>query len=174
MVNLSTNYMKRSIGCLLICFIPTLHADTYPEGWQPPTNNQYSKSYQEIFNHSMPNKIIADFNGDNISDAAWILANTNKTKFALFVSLNKENKKPIFIKLTEDNIGEGIYMGISALTPGTYKTACGKGYWDCDKNETPSLKLENTGINFFKFESASSVYFWVHKENLFKQIWLSD
>lgn len=65
-------------------------------------------------------------------------------------------------------------MGISILKSGSHKTACGKGYWNCEQNEPALLTLENHGINFFKFESASSVYYWDKDLNKFNRIWLSD
>jgi len=69
---------------------------------------------------------------------------------------------------------EKLFMGISLWEPGQYKTACGKGYWECKDDETQILKLKTPGINFFAFESANSIFYWNSRKNEFKRIWMSD
>jgi len=49
-------------------------------------------------------------------------------------------------------------MGIAKVKPGEYETACGKGYWECGKNEPEKLKTGRDAVEFFKEDSASSVY----------------
>ena len=49
-------------------------------------------------------------------------------------------------------------MGIAKVKPGEYKTACGKGYWECRKDEPKILSTKRDAVEFFKVESASSVY----------------
>jgi hypothetical protein len=49
-------------------------------------------------------------------------------------------------------------MGIAGVKPGQYETACGKGYWECGKDEPEKLSTKRDAVEFFKDESASSVY----------------
>jgi hypothetical protein len=65
-------------------------------------------------------------------------------------------------------------FGIELAKPGTYATACGKGYWDCKKGEPEELRLERAGIDFFKYESANSYFVWNAGKKKFDRIWMSD
>ena len=51
-------------------------------------------------------------------------------------------------------------MGISVMEPGQYNTACGKGYWECAGGDKPSILLKHPGLNYFKWGSADSVFYW--------------
>ena len=55
-------------------------------------------------------------------------------------------------------------MGIGKVKPGQYETACGKGYWDCRKDEPKILSTKRDAVEFFKDESASSVYVYNARE----------
>ncbi len=65
-------------------------------------------------------------------------------------------------------------MGIAKVTSGKYQTACGKGYWECGKDEPVTLVTRRDAIEFFKDESASSVYVYSPKKHLFRAIATSD
>ncbi len=65
-------------------------------------------------------------------------------------------------------------FGIELTKPGTYETACGKGYWECKKGEPEKLRLERPGIDFFKYESANSYFIWNDGKKKFDRIWISD
>ena len=65
-------------------------------------------------------------------------------------------------------------MGINTVKPGEYKTVCGKGYFKCEKGEPEVLKLKRPAIDYFKFQSANSFFFWDDKTGDFKRIWISD
>ena len=65
-------------------------------------------------------------------------------------------------------------MGIAKVKPGEYETACGKGYWECGKNEAEKLKTKRDAVEFFKDESASSVYVYNSAKHKFISIASSD
>jgi hypothetical protein len=65
-------------------------------------------------------------------------------------------------------------MGIAKVKPGEYETACGKGYWACDKDEPEKLKTKRDAVEFFKDESASSVYVYNPMKHQFISIATSD
>ncbi len=163
----------KNILILFLLFLPVLGiANEIPPGWKITSPDQYSNEDVKWFKGILPNKINSDFNGDKIPDTAWLLTNSKKTKLALFVSLSKNNNTHKTIKLFEDDIIGNIYVGISNLPSGKHKTACGKGYWQCSGDEPPTLNTTYSGIVFFKFESASSVFIW--EQTKFKRVWLSD
>lgn len=173
--------MRKSI--LAVAFIvinlhPLAHAQSKPEfpaGWKPATKSDYSDEDLSFRKNQAPNHIEADFNGDGITDQAWILINTSKSFYGLFVFLGQKTGGHKMLTLDEHKREtEKLFMGISLLEPGHYKTACGKGYWECKDDETQILNLITPGINFFAFESANSVFYWNSRENEFKRIWMSD
>jgi len=64
-------------------------------------------------------------------------------------------------------------MGVDVVKPGKYETACGKGYWECEKGEPKILELKRPAINYFKLASANSFFFLDDKSNSFKRNWIS-
>ena len=65
-------------------------------------------------------------------------------------------------------------MGIAKVKPGEYETACGKGYWECGKDEPEKLKTKRDAVEFFKDESASSVYVYNSIKRKFIPVATSD
>ena len=43
-------------------------------------------------------------------------------------------------------------MGIKKVSTGIYKTACGKGYWDCQKDEMPEITINNEAIDYLRLK----------------------
>ncbi len=67
-----------------------------------------------------------------------------------------------------------LVMGIDSAEPRMYKTACGKGYWECGVNKPKTLILGIPGIWYFKFENAASIWYWDKDTNEFKQAFIGD
>jgi len=65
-------------------------------------------------------------------------------------------------------------MGIAKVKSGEYETACGKVYWDCEKEEPEKLKTKRDAVEFFKDESASSVYVYNPVKHKFTSVATSD
>jgi hypothetical protein len=147
-----------------------------PEGWRYPNESDYKDNW-ENFRKSIPIpfRIEADFNNDGIKDNAWILIRAQKVGWGLFVFLSSKDGKTEIIQL-DDNPDDSHpqYMGISLVTPGKYKTACGKGYWECKQGEPEELELNYPAIDYFMYESANSIFYWDKGDNTFKNIWMSD
>lgn len=145
-------------------------------GWRLPTEKDMTGDWAE-FRKDNPHPYLAqaDYNGDGIRDDAYIALSTNGKCWALFVNLNKKKGSPKVIKLAEDN-GEIApqRMGVGIAEANTYKTACGKGYWECDKDETETLKLKYPAIDFYLYESANSFFWWDKKLGKFRRTWISD
>ncbi len=125
--------------------------------------------------NQVPNHITADFDGNNKADEAWILINTSKNVFGLFVFLAQKDGTYTMIPLDEQKREtEKLFMGISLTEPGQYKTRCGKKYWDCKDYEPYELTLKLPGINYFAFKGANSVFYWRPRAEKFLRMWMSD
>lgn len=115
----------------------------------------------------------ADFDGDGKQDEVSLLINDEKNKMGLFVELGSQpgNK----IRLDEiDGMSWIEVMGVRIAKPGKYKTACGKGYWDCKEGEPEALNLKLPAIDYFNYGSANSFFIWDKKTRQFERMWMSD
>jgi hypothetical protein len=147
-----------------------------PKGWRLPNDKDITGVWAELRQKNVnPYLVQADFNGDGIRDDAYIALSMSGRNWALFVNLNKKEGNPEVVKLDEET-GETPpqRMGVGVAEPGTYETACGKGYWDCDKDETETLKLILPAIDFYLIESANSCFWWDKKLRRFRRTWMSD
>lgn len=116
-----------------------------------------------------------DFNGDGIIDEAKLLVRKDGSGFGVFAFIYQKDHSFKIYQLDEMKDVKLIQaMGIKKVSPGTYKTACGKGYWDCQKDEVPEITIKNEIIDYFKTESANSFFYLDIKTNVFKRIWISD
>ena len=41
-------------------------------------------------------------------------------------------------------------VGIAKVKPGQYETACGKGYWECGKDEPETLSTKQDAVECLK------------------------
>ncbi len=144
-------------------------------GWRAPTQSELVENLG--WRKEDPNLYItaeADFDGDGKDDEARLLINDKENKMGLFVTLSSRKREGPLLLETIDGKRTIKVMGIEVAKPGTYKTACGKGYWACKKDESSELRLTTPAIDFFTFESASSYFIWDTKTKKFKRIWMSD
>jgi hypothetical protein len=153
-----------------------IHGSAYaelPPGWRIPTSQELAieVGWEEAPNHAQ--SISADFDGDKKEDLAQLLLNDAKNKMALFVMLSSRNFSPLLLDEMADKRTIHV-MGIGVADPGEYKTACGKGYWKCEKNDPELLHLKYSAIDYFKAESANSFFVWNQNLSRFDRIWMSD
>jgi hypothetical protein len=146
------------------------------DGWRLPNNKDMIGAWSPfLVSKELPYLACADFNGDGISDDAYIALAQKGFKWALFVNLNLKSGRPRITKVGKDNSNTPPQnMGVSVVSPGKYKTACGKGYWSCKKGEPSELKLNLHAINLYIFESSSSFFWWEKHPGKFVQTWISD
>ncbi len=145
----------------------------YPAGWRVPTTSELKSTWRRA-NPKQFASVNGDFDGDGKLDEAKLLVSVKEKKFGIFIWLIDEaSKNPIQV-LTEPNISALQYMGIDLYKAGNYKTACGKGYFECKKDELSEIKLRNDAINYFKDESVNSIFYWVPEKKVFVRTWMSD
>ena len=95
---------------LIICIFTALassgQAQSKPElpaGWSPASAFDYSESDLSSRKQQVPNHVEADFNGDGMTDHAWILTNASKKRYGLFVFLAQNNGHYKMFILDEHN-----------------------------------------------------------------------
>ncbi len=143
-------------------------------GWRKPDNKELGNDYS--WRKEDPNLYLtakADYDGDGKEDMAFLLINDKENKMGLFVELGSRPGKKIKLDQFDDKSWLEV-MGIAVAKLGKYKTACGKGYFDCEKGEPKTLDLKLPAIDYFKEGSANSFFIWNKKTNQFKRIWMSD
>ena len=148
--------------------------NSLPKGWRMPTSDELKDSWRNE-NDTRFTLVKGDFNGDGVVDEARLLVREDGSGIGLFVFLSQKNHS--FKTYQLDELKDKIQiraMGIKKVMPGSYKTACGKGYWDCKKDETPTVNINLDAINYFKTESANSFFYFDTNSNVFKRIWMSD
>ncbi len=163
----------------LVLIGTAIHAEMkppLPEGWRLPTKAETTQG-QEWRDEDAGRYLSfsADFNGDGVMDQALLLIRDHPPGLGLFASVSqKGGQKKIYLL---DEINDSAYlavMGISIVEPGRYKTACGKGYFECQKGEPEEIQLRYPSINYFKEGSANSFFYWEDDTNKFRRIWMSD
>jgi hypothetical protein len=162
----------RRIALFLIALAGVCLAQEMPEGWTKPA----PKLTRQDFRRKDPNHFLVvtgDFNGDGVQDKALLLINQHIQKLGFFVCLTTE-KGCDWHRLEVMDTAFLDVMGIAKVKPGRYETACGKGYWECGKDEPEKLSTKRDAMEFFKDESASSVYIYSPRTHKFISVATSD
>jgi hypothetical protein len=142
-----------------------------PSGWRLPTPNETMQDWRKDFvNNAL--LVRADFDGDGVMDEARLVVRDDGGAVAVAVSLGRGAGIYLLGEIHEAGWLE--VMGIVVVKPGKYKTACGKGYFDCQQGEATRLTLPRPGVNFFKEGGANSFLYWQAGSRQFKQTWMSD
>ena len=168
------NKFGMAVILILLLLISCLSDLGHMKGWREPGSSEAGEGWRsKDVNRYLVVK--GDFNGDGIMDEARLLVRTKGDGMGLFVFISQKDHK--FQTFLLDEIREKDFiqvMGISKIKPGRYKTACGKGYWECRNGEVPEILIKNDSLDYFKFESANSYFFWDEKSEKFKRVWISD
>lgn len=170
--------MRSILSLLLALTSQVAFAVEPPAGWRLPTKKELAAEPLRSRSSTKSAEVVGDFNGDGTKDHAYLFKSTKFSGEGLVVRLSSLKG---FIWKIIDQIDWGkeypnvdLAMGIDLVKPGVYKTACAKGYWECDLNEPEVLKLKTPAIWHFRFESAASIWYWDNKSGEFKQVWISD
>lgn len=175
-------WSRTVLGTVLICFaIAAPSADDLPKEWRFATTEELDLDAGGVSRIDSPNRFTraeADFNGDGTGDIAYCLKSTIHNGEGLIVKLS-DGPGYQWLVLEEFKWGQGysnvdLGMGVDVAQPGRMETACGKGYWECEKGDLAELALANPGILYFKLESASSVFHWDSTKSEFVRVWISD
>ena len=157
---------------LLLWSVPGL-AVTLPPGWRLPNAGDRTGEWEES---GTPFHIRGDFNGDGITDEAWILFRKGSATWAMFAFLREANGAARSIKLVEEPSAPAQRFVLETIRPSktVFRTACGKGYFDCAKGEPLTVQFHLPSISFCLRESSCSVFVWQPKAARFQQVRMSD
>jgi hypothetical protein len=154
---------------------PSISAQVQPPpGWRFP--NKWDVKGDWV-TYKSPIHVEADFNGDGLRDNAWILLRTHDSGWGLFIFLGTKQGPPQIIKLVDaSNGGPPQRYAISLAPPSRklWKTACGKGYFNCKPGEPEAIQIMKPSIEFCYIESSCSIYMWDAKKNAFSEYKMSD
>ncbi|QJC55797.1 hypothetical protein HC248_01080 [Polaromonas vacuolata] len=176
MVSIEVNIKLILIGVVLLFGVQSGFAESadLPTGWRLPTNLELSDAWRNDDLQRFA-AVKGDFNGDGFLDQAMILVSDRGNRLGLFVFLSQIKKTEKVYKL--DEIKDKSFLqvtGLNKVSAGKYKTACGKGYWNCKDGELSEIKISNDAVSYFKKESASSYFWWNKRSNSFVRTWMSD
>jgi len=179
------------ISSLFIFLLPfLLLAVTPPEGWQFPKDSKFNNKWIHS-NHMKYLLAVGDFNGDNINDTAVILESIDENEFGIFVYLNGTKEIYDIYNSKTDTILNSFRnearkykqvinsykatYGIESIKIGKYTTACGKGFYDCEKGEPEEIILKHNAISFFQFDAGGTRYYYFNnKLNKFVNYFIDD
>jgi hypothetical protein len=163
---------------LIILFALLIPLDLFAQDispWHAPTEDElgnHAEWRKDDPNHYL--LIKADFDGDNEEDTARLVVHDKENKMGILVTLSSLAKTgPLLIAANNDKRAIQT-IGIKVAKPGEYKTACGKGYYDCKKDEPEQIRFDRPGIDFFKYESANMYFLWNGDSKSFYEIYISD
>lgn len=138
--------------------------------WRYPSETDYLGDWAE-YRKSIPKPFHAkgDFNGDGKPDEAWIMISNDEASWGLFVFFSDRPDAILLDKKDTTKI-KPQSMGISTMSPTDFKKIC-KIRTD---PECKTLTLKNDAIDYFTYESASSVFYWDVQNQEFKRFWQGD
>lgn len=144
-----------------------------PNGWRMPSKLELGADWRQRDTEKF-SVATGDFNGDGVSDRAVLLVSQSGKRAGLYVFLSESAGFKVYALDVRNSTKILPAMGIAKVIPGRYKTACGKGYWICKKNEPSELLIQHDAVEYFKTESASSYFYWDGQAKSFKRVWISD
>jgi hypothetical protein len=165
---------RSAIFLLVLLLSPvTALAASSPEGWRLPNAGDRTSEWEGA---GAPFHIRGDFNGDGVADEAWILFRKRSNAWAVFAFLGAAHGAPRSIKLIEELNAPAQRFVLETVRPSKiiFRTACGKGYFECAEGEPSTIQFHLPSISFCQREGSCSVFVWQPKAARFQQIRMSD
>jgi hypothetical protein len=171
----------RSLACgasFVIALFTFGHSEAATNFDLPPGSRLPEKTeVQQDWRSSSPTRyltVTGDFVGIGHPETAHILVRTDGSGFAPFIAVRRGGATRVYQGEKTNEMGYLQKEGIKIAKPGTYVTACGKGYFDCDAGEKESVTISTDGVEFFEDEGASRLIYWDPQKKHFAEVWLSD
>lgn len=166
--------LRTAAFCLALLFLPVAaHAVSPPPGWRMPTGSDRTGAWE---GPDAPFHIQGDFNGDGVPDEAWILFRNGSKSWAVFVFLHATDGTARTVRLTEERNTPAQQFVLETIRPSSiaFRTACGKGYFECAKGEPLTIQFHLPSISVCSRGSSCSVYVWRPSPGRFQQVRMRD
>ncbi len=159
--------ISKSIFVLLVLASVGWAQTDLPYGWKVPTKAELRQAEDTDL------VATGDFDGDAKPDKAIILVDNAGRAAGLFVFSTSTSR---WLKVESGPVSEWQDLHLKVVKPGTYETACGKGYGDyaCAHGEPKKLVLKHSGVDLFLPESADVFFYWDTKTKSFKKVQITD
>jgi hypothetical protein len=146
-----------------------------PSGWRFPNSSDRTGEWEGT---RSPFHIRGDFNGDGLVDDARILLRKGGVGWAVFAFLRNGNGTTRAIKLieaTRESSSPQRFV-LETIRPSkiNFSTACGKGYFECERGEPLTIQFHLPSISFCLRESSCWVFVWQASSARFQRIRMSD
>jgi hypothetical protein len=113
-----------------------------PDGWKLP-GVEYASEEWRLGSGAHFTEVSGNFNGDGLADYAEILVSGDARCFKVFAFIARDENGgyEVHALIPTEDIKYLTFTGIDKVEPGSYLTACGKGYWECSADEPPELSI---------------------------------
>ena len=141
-----------------------------PDGWRLPSADEVDETWRAA---DAERFLLADLDldGDGRPDQARVLLRIDGTGYGVFAFLCRAHGAPVPHLILHNRDREYFKgVGIRPVAPGVYRTACGKGFIDCYMGEPHEVLLAHAGIDYFKPESVTSLFYWSDAAHMFKWV----
>jgi hypothetical protein len=169
--------LRRSILCLMVIMACAGQESSLPSEWRLPTDEELAGEPLRKDSPTRFARAVADFNADGSPDEALLVKSTRFSGEGLLVRLSCGHGCANWITLATTNWGQyrdvPVSMGVDVLAPGTHEYKCVDEGGSCQGPLVrPTMTLETPAISYFRFESASSFFYW--NDRRFIRVWTSD
>lgn len=153
-------------------------AQELPPGYRLPTKKELADP-ERAGSATRFARAVADFNGDGVEDEALLLKSTKYSGQALFVRLSSGEGAHRWVELDRINWGPqypnvDLAMAIAVLKPGTHQYYCFDEEKNCNFGKKKKLRLAKPALEYYRFASSGSFFFWDDKTNRFRRAWDSE
>jgi hypothetical protein len=168
--------MKNAVLLCVVLFSTTIVAQLFPRGWTYPSDPLFDSDWRkdEIGRYL---ECYADFDGNGMQDAAFVLQSLKGPGIGIFVILSdfSGKKEPICLYNSESDPtissleadlsarlqrAYRIGYGIRIVKPDIYFTSCAQGFRDCLQDEPEKIELAYPGICFFQHDAGYERYYY--------------
>jgi len=138
-----------------------------PDGWRVPSDTELA---DPMFSDAPAalTRVVADFNGDSVEDIALLLKSTRDSAEALWVYMSglEQSKWLLLNQISWDpeHPDVGLSMRVDKAEPGSYECS----------STGQRFHFSNSGLEYFRPGSSSSMFFWNDAKGEFQQVWVSD
>jgi hypothetical protein len=144
-----------------------------PAGWRLPSADEAGEAWRAADRERFLRTDL-DLDGDGRPDQARVLMRIDGAGYGVFAFLCRDHGAPVpHLILHNRDLAYFRGVGIRPVEPGIYLTACGKGFIECYMGEPHEVRLAHAGIDYFRPESVTALFYWSETAQTFKWVALA-